>query len=99
MNSITGRGAGRRRDVEPEDARRGFITVPACGLEEATADREMADAERAVVSGTATHEQRSRVRTVGGARTHEDRRTQWMGSAPGRAAGDPTDPSQDPAAT
>ena len=72
----------RRRNVEPDDARLGFVTLPAGGLAEAVADREMADAERAVVTGSASDEQRSRIRTIGEARTHEDRRTQWMGSAP-----------------
>ena len=67
-----------RRGTEPQDAHRGFVPSAASDLAEALADREMADAERAVVSGFATEEQTTRVTAVGEARTHEDRRRLWM---------------------
>lgn len=79
MNSNSGHGR-RRQDVEPEDAHRGFVTAPLDDADEAVADREMADAERAAVSGTASDEQRRRVETLGEARSQEDRRHRWMDS-------------------
>lgn len=45
------------------------------------ADREMADAARAVASATATDEQRRRLAAADAVRYHEDRRRVWMDSA------------------
>jgi hypothetical protein len=49
--------------------------------EEHRADREMADAARAVASATATGEQRRRLAAADAVRYHEDRRRVWMDSA------------------
>ena len=73
-----GKILGRNYDVEPEDARRGYVAPHPGDHDEAAADREMADAERAVVMGTADAEQSARVDAIGGARTHEERRRLWM---------------------
>lgn len=70
-----------RRGTEPEDAHREFVAPAPANRDEALADREMADAERAVVTGSATEEQATRVRAVGEARTQEDRRRLWMDGA------------------
>lgn len=48
---------------------------------EMRADREMAEASRAVVSGAATPEQRRRLAAIDRIRSHEDRRTEWMATA------------------
>ncbi|GAA4825492.1 hypothetical protein GCM10023201_09900 [Actinomycetospora corticicola] len=45
---------------------------------EMRADREMAEASRAAVSGAATAEQRRRLAEIDTLRTHEDRRKRWM---------------------
>ena len=78
----SGNGAGRRRttdlEVEPEDGHRGFVTAAPSSADEAAADRAMADAERAVVLGTASADQRDRVASIGEARTHEERRRLWI---------------------
>jgi hypothetical protein len=59
---------------EPEDARRGWLAPTPADADEAALDRAMADAERAVVLGTATDEQRDMVDRTGAARSHEQRR-------------------------
>jgi len=64
----------QRRPTEPEDAHRGWVAPTPKDTEEAGVDRAMADAERAVAAGTATDDQRTRVRRMGDARTHEQRR-------------------------
>lgn len=83
MDSKTDTTAGRRRWTgrtdEPDDAHRGYVAPHPDDRAEAAADREMADAERAVVMGTADERQAMRVSAIGGARTHEERRRQWMG--------------------
>ncbi|MDL5154584.1 hypothetical protein [Actinomycetospora termitidis] len=66
---------------EPEDARRGTIAAVPGDEAEARADREMADAERAVALGTATDEQRTAVDRIAHARTQEERRSVWMGGS------------------
>ncbi|WP_285653040.1 hypothetical protein [Actinomycetospora sp. NBRC 106375] len=66
-------GSTERRP-EPEDARRGWVAPTPADADEAAIDRAMAEAERAVAEGTATDEQRDRVRRMGDARTHEQRR-------------------------
>ena len=73
-----GKIIGRKYDVEPEDARRGYVAPHPGDHDEAAADREMADAERAVVMGTADDEMSARVAALGDARTHEERRRLWM---------------------
>jgi hypothetical protein len=45
---------------------------------EMRADREMAEASRAAVSGTASAEQRRRLAEIDALRSHEDRRARWM---------------------
>jgi hypothetical protein len=45
---------------------------------EMRADREMAEASRAAVSGAASAEQRRRLAEIDTLRTHEDRRKRWM---------------------
>jgi hypothetical protein len=60
--------------TEPEDAHRGWIAPTPADADEARADRAMAAAERAVAAGTATDDQRARVRRMAGARTQEQRR-------------------------
>ncbi|GAA4853673.1 hypothetical protein GCM10023201_54170 [Actinomycetospora corticicola] len=70
---MAGRYAG-----EPEDARRGQVVALPTDVDEAKADREMADAERAVALGTASEEQRAAVDRIAHARTHEERRSLWM---------------------
>ncbi|MDL5158483.1 DUF4383 domain-containing protein [Actinomycetospora termitidis] len=52
---------------------------------EQAADREMAEASRAVGHGTATDEQRRRLAEIDHLRTHEERRERWMASAHGSA--------------
>jgi Domain of unknown function (DUF4383) len=51
--------------------------TPATGAE-ASADRDMAVAEAAVVQRSATPDQTRRVEAIGELRTHEDRRRAWM---------------------
>jgi hypothetical protein len=70
---------GRGGRSLPEDADRGVVNAQPEDHDSARADREMADAERAVAQGTASDEQREGVERVADARTHEQRRTQWMG--------------------
>lgn len=70
---MAGRQAG-----EPEDARRGMVAAVPGDVDEARADREMADAERAVATGTASEEQRAAVDRIAHARTQEERRSVWM---------------------
>jgi hypothetical protein len=70
---MAGRYAG-----EPEDARRGQVVALPTDVDEAKADREMADAERAVALGTASEEQRAAVDRIAHARTQEERRSLWM---------------------
>ncbi|WP_018333851.1 DUF4383 domain-containing protein [Actinomycetospora chiangmaiensis] len=48
---------------------------------EMRADKEMAEAARAAVSGAATPEQRRRLAAIDHLRTHENRRAEWMASA------------------
>jgi len=68
-----------RRTEEPQDAQRGWIAPTPADTREAVADREMADAERAVAEGTASGEQASRVAGMSTARTQEQRRSVWLG--------------------
>jgi hypothetical protein len=68
-----------RRTEEPEDAHRGWIAPTPADTREAVADREMADAERAVAEGTASGEQATRVAGMSTARTQEQRRSIWLG--------------------
>jgi hypothetical protein len=70
-----------QRTATPEDAHRGTIAPLPADADEAAADRELADAERAVALGTASDEQRARVAATAEARTHEERRRQWMANA------------------
>ena len=74
-----GQQDGSSRPEEPEDARRGWIAPTPTDAREATADREMADAERAVAEGTASTEQATRVDGMATARTQEQRRSIWLG--------------------
>ena len=69
-----------QRTRHPEDAHRGAVAPTPADAHEAAADRELADAERALVLGTATREQRTRVEATGDARSHEERRERWMSS-------------------
>lgn len=73
-----GQDLGRGGGSLPDDAHRGLVTAQPEDHDAARADREMADAERAVAQGTAGEEQREGVARVADARTHEQRRTQWM---------------------
>lgn len=66
------------RQVEPEDARRGYIAPVPADADEARADREMADAERAAAQGAAGPEQTRRIGRLAQARTHEERRRLWL---------------------
>jgi hypothetical protein len=66
------------RGAEPEDARRGRIAPMPGDAEEARADREMAEAERAVALGTASVQQARGVDAIAHARTHEERRRLWL---------------------
>ena len=66
---------------EPTDALRGRIAPTPGDADEARADREMADAERAVAQGAASEEQAALVDTVSEARSHEERRKLWMGAS------------------
>lgn len=68
-----------RRSVEPEDARIGWVAPTPADAREAAADRDMADAERAVAAGTGSGDQTRRVARMGEARTQEDRRRVWLG--------------------
>lgn len=72
-----------QRTSVPEDAHRGTIAPLPADAQEAAADRELADAERAVALGTATDSQRARVAAGAEARSHEERRRQWMATADG----------------
>ena len=71
----------KQRTSVPEDAHRGTVAPLPADAGEAAADRELADAERAVALGTATDVQRTRITASGEARTHEERRRQWMATA------------------
>ena len=66
------------RSAEPEDARRGSIAPLPADAADARADREMAEAERAVAQGGASPEQTRRVGRIAQARTHEERRRLWL---------------------
>jgi hypothetical protein len=68
----------QRRPGEPDDAHRGWVAPTPADAVEAAADRAMAAAERAVVDGSATDDQRDGVRRMSDARTHEQRRTAYM---------------------
>lgn len=63
---------------EPEDARRGYIAATPADVDEARADREMAEAERAVALGTASESQSALVDKIAHARSHEERRAVWQ---------------------
>ena len=65
---------------EPADARRGRIAPTPGDADEARADREMAEAERAVAQGAASEEQAALVDRISGARSHEERRRLWLGA-------------------
>ncbi|MCD2185549.1 DUF4383 domain-containing protein [Actinomycetospora soli] len=54
---------------------------------EMRADREMAEASRAAVSGTASADQRRRLAEIDALRTHEDRRERWMATEEGHERG------------
>jgi hypothetical protein len=66
------------RSVEPEDAHRGMIAPLPHDNAEAKADRDMADAERAVAMGAASADQAAAVDRISDARTHEERRRLWL---------------------
>lgn len=74
---------------QPEDAHRGVVNPFPADVDEAAADRELADAERAVVVGAASDEQRARVLSSGEARSQEERRERWMASAGSGSSDDP----------
>lgn len=78
MSKQTGTPEAPGRSIEPEDARRGFIAPMPHDNDEARADRDMADAERAVALGSATAEQAADVDRISDARTHEERRRLWL---------------------
>lgn len=78
MSKQSGTPEAPGRSVEPEDARRGMIAPMPQDNAEAKADREMADAERAVAMGTANAEQAAAVDRISDARTHEERRRLWL---------------------
>ncbi len=63
---------------EPDDARRGHIAPTPGNAEEARADRDMAEAERAVAQGAASEQQAALVDKISEARTHEERRRLWL---------------------
>jgi hypothetical protein len=65
------------RPVEPEDAHRGPIAPLPADADEVRADREMAEAERAIAQGAASPEQTRRIGRIAQARTHEERRRLW----------------------
>jgi hypothetical protein len=75
---MTKRSSRAGRPVEPEDAHRGQVNPLPGDADEARADREMADAERAVAQGAASPEQARLVDTIFDARTHEERRRLWL---------------------
>lgn len=79
---------------EPEDARRGYIAPTPRTPAEAAADRELAEAERAVAQGSADSVTAARVAALAGARTHEVRRAHWMRTPP-TAATDASAPERD----
>jgi hypothetical protein len=64
--------------VEPEDARRGIIAPLPAGADEARADREIAEAERAVAQGASSPDQTRMIGRLAQARTHEERRRLWL---------------------
>ena len=64
--------------AEPQDAHRGQIAPTPGDADEARADRDMADAERAVAQGAASAEQARLVDRISDARTHEERRRLWL---------------------
>jgi hypothetical protein len=66
------------RSTEPEDAHRGYVAPTPADVDEARADRDMADAERAVAQGVASEEQARLVDRISDARTHEERRRLWL---------------------
>jgi len=66
------------RTDEPQDAHRGWIAPTPADADEAAADRAMAEAERAVAEGTASDDQRAGVRRMAHARTHEQRRADFL---------------------
>lgn len=78
MSKQSGTPEAPGRSVEPEDARRGMIAPMPHDNVEAQADRDMADAERAVAMGTASPEQAAAVDRISQARTHEERRRLWL---------------------
>lgn len=67
------------RTEDPQDAHRGWVSPTPSDVREAVADREMADAERAVAEGTATAGQTAGVALMAAARTQEQRRSIWLG--------------------
>ena len=66
------------RTAEPADAHRGYVAPTPSDADEARADRDMADAERAVAQGAASAEQARLVDRISDARTHEERRRLWL---------------------
>ena len=66
------------RTTEPQDSHRGYVAPTPGDAVEARADREMADAERAVAQGAASAEQARLVDRISDARTHEERRRLWL---------------------
>ena len=64
--------------VEPEDVQRGQIAPIPADADEAQADREMAEAERAVAQGASDPEQTRRIGRLAEARSQEERRRLWL---------------------
>jgi hypothetical protein len=77
-NVASDRNGTSEGTAEPGDARRGLIAPLPGDVEEARADRDMADAERAVAQGAASSEQARLVDKISDARTHEERRRLWL---------------------
>lgn len=71
--------------AEPEDARRGHVAPNPRDHEEARADREIADAERASALGAADERQRAGIERIAIARTPEERRRLWLAGEQGSA--------------
>jgi hypothetical protein len=66
------------RTTQPADARRGYVAPTPGDAREARADRDMAEAERAVAQGAASAELARLVDKISNARTHEERRRLWL---------------------
>ena len=86
-------GTGQDGTGEDEDVTRQPRPHSQAELE---ADREMAEAARAVAQGTAGSEQRERMEAVRDLRTHEERRRGWMS---GRETAGDDEPPAAPSAT